>query len=222
MPKSLILAVLVLLAGCQSEEAARSDDGREAKKPAPSGEKPAARPDKPLAQAGSGAEFTPEQRATMEAAWRAFVDDSPRWPLYRDDWVTIGPEATYTLVENLFRAMVLAYLRNFPEGYDRAKKELILLGPASVASCMGVLERGTYWDPEKEEEKPLPSGLVTNIAECLVAIGAPAVTPLIGLLDHDSAAVRRASAQALGKIRDPRGLPPLVEVMSGADDWRTG
>ena len=219
MSKTLFALVLILAAGCRAGEEARSSERTERKEPKPSPERSAPREDRPLAKPGAGEGFTAEERATMEVAWKAFVDDSPNWPLYRDDWVSIGPEATNTLVENLFRAMVLAYLRNFPEGYDRAKKELILMGPASVATCMGILERGTYWDPESKAEKPLPSGLVTNITECLVAIGAPSVTPLIGLLGNDSAAVRRASALALGKIRDPRGLQPIMEVLREADEW---
>ncbi|MHC4469922.1 MAG: HEAT repeat domain-containing protein [Planctomycetota bacterium] len=207
----LSLALFLLLpAGCESGGEEKDD----ADTPSTTRSKP-----KPPARAGKGEGFTAEERATMEAAWSAFTSDSPEWPLYRDDWVSLGPKATNTLVDNLLRAMILARIRNYPEGYDRARKELILLGPATLETLAGVLERGTYRDPAKNEDRSIPSGVVTDVTEILVAAGKPAVAHLAGLLDHESPTVRRACAEALGRLRDPGGYAPLEKMLTGSSDW---
>ena len=54
--------------------------------------------------------------------------------------------------------------------------------------------------------------------DALVSIGAPAVEPLIKMLDNDSWRVRRRAVRTLGKIRDPRAIEPLVASMKTDDD----
>ncbi|MGA3058362.1 MAG: HEAT repeat domain-containing protein [Candidatus Limnocylindrales bacterium] len=53
-------------------------------------------------------------------------------------------------------------------------------------------------------------------AEC-VRLGAPAVEPLMGVLRFRDKRVRRAAAEALGKIADPRAAKALVTTLGDSD-----
>jgi HEAT repeat protein len=55
-----------------------------------------------------------------------------------------------------------------------------------------------------------------EVTEALARLGAPAVVPLIGALDHPDEQVRSASAWALGQGGDARAVEPLVRTL--ADD----
>ena len=52
----------------------------------------------------------------------------------------------------------------------------------------------------------------------LVALGEPAVEPLIGALQHASPAVRMHAVHALGKIRDPRAIAPMVKALGDTEN----
>jgi hypothetical protein len=214
---SLTLALLLLVACESNGEAGKKSTPRDGK-PGETGGGSSGRK-KPTPRPGTGEEFTAEERATMELAWKAFKEESPDWPLSRDDWVALGPKATNTLIENLFRVMVAARIRNSPKWYDLSRRELILLGPTTVPTLSGILEDGRFWDPATKQDRALPAGVVTDVVEILVAAGPSAVEPLIGLLTHENATVRRKSAVALGQIRDPKGLAPLTEMLRTGKDW---
>jgi HEAT repeat protein len=55
-------------------------------------------------------------------------------------------------------------------------------------------------------------------AEALVSLGPQAVKPLIALLRDDVLGVRKAAAEALGKIGDPQAVKPLIALVRD-DDW---
>jgi len=61
------------------------------------------------------------------------------------------------------------------------------------------------------------SGVRWKTAESLVKIGAPSVEPLIGVLQHPDSDVRWKAAIALGEIRDPRAIGPLIRQLSDTD-----
>ena len=68
------------------------------------------------------------------------------------------------------------------------------------------------WIPDKGE-----AGAVYWVAkrkwnQC-VAIGAPAVLPLVNALKDDNSSVRWDAAEALGKIGDARAVPPLDDAL---------
>ena len=69
-----------------------------------------------------------------------------------------------------------------------------------------------------------PEGEATSasVAEAamlaLANIGGPAVDPLIGSLKNDDPGVRMMAAAALGRIRDPRAVEPLIEVLENDED----
>jgi hypothetical protein len=164
------------------------------------------------------ANFTAEERATMDTAWRAFKNNSPDWPSHRGRWLALGPKATDSLVENLFRVMVISSARNAPEWYDKARKDLMLLGGLSVPVLSGVLSRGKV-DLDGGEEVPLPTGLVTDVVDVLSVVGVSAIPVLSDLTADGKQDVRRAAAMGLGKIGDPRGLAPLTKMLRGSGDW---
>jgi hypothetical protein len=204
MRVSLILAVLVALSlfpACSSSPApSPSDRG--------GGEDPG----------GGAANFTPAERATMDTAWRAFKNNSPDWPGHRARWIALGPKASDSLVENLFRVMVISSARNAPEWYDKARMDLMHLGALSVPVLSGIVAQGKV-NLESGEEMPLPTGIVTDVVDILAVVGPPAVPSLAGLTEDGKADVRRAAAVGLGKIGDPAGLAPLRKMLRGSGDW---
>jgi HEAT repeat protein len=52
----------------------------------------------------------------------------------------------------------------------------------------------------------------------LIALGKPAVAPLIAYLSHDDEWARLMAAAALGKIGDPRAVQPLEKALSDPDE----
>ena len=56
-----------------------------------------------------------------------------------------------------------------------------------------------------------------QVREVVVGLGAPAVPALIQALGDDSNAVRRAAAEALGKLGDPQAIPALIKALG--DYW---
>ncbi len=165
------------------------------------------------------AAFTPEERAVMDTAWRAFKKADPAWPAHRDRWVALGEQATGALVENLYRAMLISRLNNAPEWYDRARKDLLFLGPRAVPTLTGVLLRPEWEDPKTGEAVPLPAEALSELVEILV-IAAPASIPaLAGVVEDGKPAARRAAATGLGRIGEPSCVPPLARMLAGGADW---
>ncbi|MDD1695495.1 MAG: HEAT repeat domain-containing protein [Methanoregula sp.] len=63
------------------------------------------------------------------------------------------------------------------------------------------------------------SGVRWKAAEALSKIGIPAVTSLIGALQHDDEDVRWKAAIALGEIGDPMAIPPLIHLLCDEDRY---
>jgi HEAT repeat protein len=61
------------------------------------------------------------------------------------------------------------------------------------------------------------SGVRWKTAESLAMIGAPSVEPLISALEHPDGDVRWKAAIALGEIKDPRAIGPLIRQLSDTD-----
>jgi hypothetical protein len=58
----------------------------------------------------------------------------------------------------------------------------------------------------------------TQVREVVVGLGAPAVPALIQALGDSDWDVRRAAAEALGKLGDPQAVPALIQAL-GDSDW---
>jgi hypothetical protein len=84
-----------------------------------------------------------------------------------------------------------------------------LLGPvfARMAAC-------THYLHEKFPEAfRRDTALKRRLVEAFGAAGAPAVPALIQALGDSHSAVRRAAAEALGKLGDPQAVPPLIQAL---------
>jgi len=57
----------------------------------------------------------------------------------------------------------------------------------------------------------------TQVREVVVGLGAPAVPPLIQALGDSDWVVRRAAAEALGKLGDPQAVPALIQALGDSD-----
>jgi HEAT repeat protein len=57
----------------------------------------------------------------------------------------------------------------------------------------------------------------TQVREVVVGLGAPAVPALIKALGDSDSAVRRAAAEALGKLGDPQAVPALIQALGDSD-----
>jgi len=68
------------------------------------------------------------------------------------------------------------------------------------------------WRPKHDEDAAWYWVTKGNIDKC-VAIGSPAVPPLIATLEHGSDRMRCVAAAALGEIGDPRAVEPLVAAL---------
>ena len=88
-----------------------------------------------------------------------------------------------------------------------------LLGPvfARMAACTH------YLHEQFPEAFRNDTALKRRLVEALVKIGTPAVPVLIQALGDSDEYIRRAAAEALGKLGDPQAVPALIEALG--DDW---
>jgi HEAT repeat protein len=78
--------------------------------------------------------------------------------------------------------------------------------------------RELKWQAQTQEQQA--AYLIASQAwDEVVQLGAPAVAPLIRRLWDSSSAVRRATAEALGKLGDERAVEPLIDCLWD-EDWR--
>ncbi len=67
-------------------------------------------------------------------------------------------------------------------------------------------------------EEPAASSVAEEAMTALVNIGGPAVEPLISALGNSDPRVRMMATEALGRIRDPRTIGPLIRVLESDVD----
>ncbi len=169
---------------------------------------------------GTADDYGPDALAKRDVAWKAFKDDSPHGPKLRQEWIQIGRRATSTLVENLYRAMLLSAAGNYSEGYERSRSELILLGELAVPTLAGVLEQGTIYSPQRRKDERMPTGMVSITAEIIALAGEFSVPYLAKLTRSDTPTIRRSAAAGLGQTRARSAVDPLVRVLSAGSDWK--
>ena len=169
---------------------------------------------------GTADEYGPDAQAKMDVAWQAFKDDSPHWPKLRQEWIHIGRRATSTLVENLYRAMILSGIGNYSVGYERSRGELILLGELAVPTLAGVLEKGTMYSPKDGRDLRMPTGMAIATVEIMALSGEFSVPYLAKLTRSDTPSILRTAAAGLGQTGARSAVDPLVRVLTGASDWK--
>lgn len=101
---------------------------------------------------------------------------------------------------------------------------------------MGIFDKifGKSREPEKKEatskdinakvdalifklKDPDPTVKVSSVRE-MIALGKPAVEPLIQYLQHPDKWARLMAASALGKMKDPRAIEPLSKALNDSDE----
>ena len=90
----------------------------------------------------------------------------------------------------------------------------------AAAKALGEIKDPRAVEPLIAVPKDYYSGVRYAVTEALVKIGAPAMEPLIAALkDKDSkdSDVRQAAAEALGEIKDPRAVEPLIAALKDED-----
>jgi hypothetical protein len=214
MRLALILAlVTAVLCGCATDGNDRATE-KTPKKPAKAGD-----PKRAPLKAGSGKEFTSEERAKMAVAWEAFKDESSTWPALREEWIALGPKATNTLVDNLLRTMILFRLANAPHVAQRARLELVQVGSPAIPTIEGVLGHPVYQNPDTGRTERLPTEIQTELNELLMICGEDAVPALIRLCRSDVPTVRRNAMNALGQMKASAAIPILTARLARADHW---
>lgn len=91
---------------------------------------------------------------------------------------------------------------------NQAADALHSIGAPAVEPLIAALKIPEYRNLQSSDGQPI-------LKEELVAIGTPAVEPLIATLKNADPYVRQQAADALGDIKDPRALEPLIAARRG-------
>lgn len=164
--------------------------------------------------------LTPEAELpeSYRQAWRAWYEESEEWPRLREQ-VSEDPELAAFLVDNLVRVMVrfydhaaLAERGELPGPFERARRELVYLGPHSAPVCIELVVVG--------------DGPVAFLAsDVLDSIDDPRWTlPVAERLAAEDARERRRAAGLLALLPHARGdeevVWDLLEVAALTDaEW---
>ena len=195
VPSLLVLLACLFFGACQSE------------------------PEKPNIQPKRMGEI-PEDYSEL---WRAWLLQDGSY-LGLQERARIDPQKSAFLVENLISVLLGELTAGridsgdpaVPTTYERARRELIRLGPQSTSALAEVLPLGLGMGP-------------VAVEDLLVAIGAPSVAPLLGQLERTEAPLpRRRAVKALAALA-AGGIPAgadaesvreaLGQHLKTDDDW---
>ena len=85
-----------------------------------------------------------------------------------------------------------------------------------VRQSAAVALRSLGWRASNDEEQALFEVALGN-TRAAAFIGRAAVNPLVSELDHDTSSVRRAAAEALEGVEDPRRVQPLLAAITDTE-----
>jgi hypothetical protein len=162
-------------------------------------------------------EFTAEERAFFDRAWTSFKRGDASWPEMEVQWVSMGPEATGVLAENLYRAMVAARVSGALHLAEEARKDLVFLGEGAVPVLVGGLSVRAVRDDQGNELR-VGQEVLHMASEALGLIGAPSVPGLMDIAASREPAVATEALWALGNVGDPRA-EGLVLRLAEDPDW---
>jgi LysM repeat protein len=104
--------------------------------------------------------------------------------------------------------------RNAAQELGRMGEEAV----QAVPSLIRALNDSARLAVRSQEGDGSPASVAEAAMLALANIGAPAVDPLIASLGNDNPGVRIMATAALGRIRDPRTIEPLIEVLETDQD----
>jgi HEAT repeat protein len=183
------------------------------------------------------------QRRKMEAWWKEFLKDDPRWLNSRVEWRGLGSDPQEILVENLLIVVVRAFETNQGRLYQRARAELFDLAEPAIPylvnglagdhgddvtrlRCVEVLsDIGTPALPalfkayeDSDEDRPRLS-LLRAIAAMGEHAKGRSTEFLAGVaLDEDlDFRLRLSAVEGLGATRDKGAIQPLLGCLRDDD-----
>lgn len=162
-------------------------------------------------------EFTAEEKAFFDEAWRCFKEDSPRWLLARERWQAMDAAARGLLASTLHRAMVSARAQSAVHLVSRARSEIALLGEDAVPALVGGLSVRAV-RREDGTVAPVGQAVLHDAAEALSVIGPPAVPGLLDIAGSGEMSLVQEAVFALGNIGDPRAEGALLRL-SRDPEW---
>ena len=151
---------------------------------------------------------TSELPAAQREVWQLYQAGGPAWEAERARVLADAGLARF-LVDNLLRELVRSYDRSRlsrpgeqPGPFERAGAELVLCAARSTQPLAEMLA--------------LHDGVVAFLAaDVLARIGAPALEPVCGKLEHAEPEVRRRAAELLGRLGHAGEAEPRVEESLG-------
>lgn len=166
-------------------------------------------------------EFSADEKAFFDLAWKAFRRGDPSWPVMKAEWMDRGPEAKGLLAENLYRALVASRVKGALHLVDEAKKDLVLMGKDAVPILVGGLAVRAVKRADGAELR-VGQEVLHDAAEALSLIGAPSVP---GLLDVARGGEQNQVVEALGALGNigPTGddvAEAVILDLSESEDWQ--
>jgi len=226
---ALFLFAALALTACASDGGSTSRDPASSADPGSSRAKGAAATVvKPLsAEDGTARTFDKATNDFMEQGLHQFSKGDPAWEKTRAEWLAMGAREQRFLVSAMFAALIKAQRAGYSDLVQRARHELVLIGPPSVGFMAGILATGTVdtiYDEIAEETKPIrvDDDVRREAAEILALIGAPAAAATVSAADRsETKSGRRFALQALGNMGDRGGATAADGLVrwSQTDDW---
>lgn len=202
-------------------------------------------PERPAARLGAGrsvdvAALAPEEMDEMARAWRLFVEDDPRWPAAREQWVAKGPAARQVLAENLFRYFWSASRLMRKDGVLRVGKEVafvpdegtLLFGELLALERWPLREatRTLVFDPDNASRPGVATythlgidDMTRQYAAMVLAVAGPASVPVLArpeILGGPRPVARTQAYYALGTIGNEAAVAVLQRELEAARDWQ--
>jgi hypothetical protein len=223
MIRPLLLVLVVLLAGCASEDPACCPDGSSkgtngatAKSDESGGSlwdqldrahKTKRTRGTSQTQSEAGAKALPEGwKQKIDGWWSLYEKNDPGWPEARARWLELSDPAPTILVENLLRAYVAGWEAGQRTEFDRAKQELLMIPQHSVPILAIGLSRASG------------DTVVRNLStDLLAAAGDSAVPAIENAWQGATPKGKWELTRALRKIGLPSAVPLLARIATSRE-----
>lgn len=155
-------------------------------------------------------------RLALEAAGAlAMLNDASGFPVVEEAAMAESPSLRRAALETLERfaqehrlVLLIRLLQDPHPGLSRKAIEALgaLGSPQALSPLVALVERLPEHDPR-----------LKSIETALVLLGEPSVPALIRLLRNSKEAVVEMAVNAIGRLRDPRAIEPMLEILKRQD-----
>jgi hypothetical protein len=165
---------------------------------------------------------TEAEKWDFVAVWDLFRRNDPGWPTARDRYRRRSDGAAFVLAAHMLQyyMQVNAARERASRQLVRAKDEVVAVGEPCVGPLVDMMVLDTI--PLKDGRKFLVDDVTRqDCVDMLERIGAPAVAPLVTVLERKDASVkaRHHAALALGGTREAEAYEPLVRALREDPAW---